>query len=717
MPSTVSSSPPSGKCSDHAEGQLHCSQSFRVTESFNHYTLGIWDLYIEKPPIKWQIPIFPLITDSAQFITDLRYLWRAIRDLSSPLLFARLAVSAALALSPAASLWFTGKFLQQVQATINDQELDGSMMIQLTCGRVACSLTQCLLERIDGWLYLAFDDFVKRHYSQYAFEHVARIDVPTFMDPTASQRLDAVSLRYGFCPVGRTVDSLLRSGCSILVLFTQVHVLVAILHEQGIGSHLSFLTCLCHLAVCLLTQMELTNSSLEGLAYAATTRNQDYVKMEGLKQLVSDREHRQEIVANGLGPYLSRHFLELSCRLGNRGGEFWSHFLIYQRKINHTTHLLKWFAGELPEIAFVFIMARNMSNLPMVLAAFTLVQSAAKNLRLNLNSILQQTGDFASQLTNLRAIYGVSEIENQIIDGTQRLDPSFAGISLEFQDVSFQYPGSKTYALRRVSFRVKQGQLCVIVGFNGSGKSTILKLAGRIYDATEGTIRVNGRDIRELKLDDLHRSIAVLFQDYTLFPVSIKDNIALGNPKYATDLELVAEAARLGGADAVIKRLPDGWNTYLSRPDSVHDVIRIQREDESGTIDRTLRQLTGTQPPQGLSGGQQQRIAVARTFMHTLGPDSSVGLLLFDEPSAALDPVAEHDLFSKLHGFRGKRTMVFSTHRFGNLTKYADIIVVYRLVRRYMNETTIVETGTHEELIQAKGDYARLWQLQAEAFR
>lgn len=133
------------------------------------------------------------------------------------------------------------------------------------CGRVACSLAQCVLERVDGWLYLAFDDFVKRHYSRFAFEHIARIDVPTFMDPSVSQQLDAVSLRYGFCSVGRTLDSLLRSGCNIIVLFTQVSVLVSILREQGMGTTLGFLTCLCHLVVCALTQAELSNSSLEGL--------------------------------------------------------------------------------------------------------------------------------------------------------------------------------------------------------------------------------------------------------------------------------------------------------------------------------------------------------------------------------------------------------------------------------------------------------------------
>ncbi|KAH9064974.1 HlyB/MsbA family ABC transporter [Lactarius vividus] len=703
---------PSEKCNySLTNGDLpQRTESFGTTKTFDHQTLGIWDLYIEKPSLKWNIPLCPFLADKSQFIDDLQYLWRAIHDLSGPLLLARLAVSAALALSPAASLWFTGSFLRLVQATINDGELDGHTLIRLMCGRVACSLAQCLFERIDGWLYLAFDDFAKRHYSRYAFEHVARIDVPTFMDPSVSQRLDAVSLRYGFCTVGRTLDSLLRSGCSIVVLFTQISVLVAILREQGMGTTLGFLTCLCHLVVCALTQMELSNSSLEGLAYAATTRNEDYVKMEGLKQLVSDREHRQEIVVNGLGPYLSRQFLELSCRLGNRAGEFWSHFLIYQRKTNHAIHLVKWFAGELPEVAFILIVSQKLVNFPMALAAFTLTQSAAKNLRLNLNSIFQQTGDFASQLSNLRAIYAVSEIQNQVVDGTEDLNPNRDGVSLEFEDVSFKYPGSKSYALRHVSFKVQPGQLCVIVGFNGSGKSTILKLTARIFDATEGTIRINGRDVRTLKLDDLRRSMAVLFQDYSLFPVSIKDNIALGNPNHAADQDLINEAARLGGADSVIRRLSDNWDTYICRPDSVHDVIRIQHKDDDGAIDRQLRRMTGTQLPQGLSGGQQQRIAVARTFMHTLGSDTAVGLLLFDEPSAALDPVAEHDLFSRLHESRGKRTMVFSTHRFGNLTKYADIIL-------YMNETEVVESGTHEQLMEAKGDYAHLWKLQAAAFQ
>ncbi|KAI0257854.1 P-loop containing nucleoside triphosphate hydrolase protein [Gloeopeniophorella convolvens] len=700
--------------SDHAKSdRSKRPDDLDLPTGFRHHAFGIWDLYVEVPLIKWRLPLLPNTADRTQLLNNLQYLVMAVRDLSSPVLFSRLAVSSALSLSPAISLWFTGNFLRVVQDVSRGKELDKTKVVLLACGRVACSLAHCLLERADGWLYLAFDDFVKRYYAQYAFEHIARVDLPTFMDPLVSQQLNAVSLRYGFCSVGRTIDNLLRSGCNVFVLFAQVSVLLTILHEQRIGVVLSLATCFCHLVICILSQKEISHSNLDGLSYAATTRNQDYIKSEGLKQLVSDGEHRQEIVAGGLGQYLTNHFLELNARLGNRGGEFWSHFLQNQRQMNSTLHMLKWVAGELPEIIFTIIIVQNLGDLPMALATFTLVQATAKNLRFNLSSIFQQSGDIANQLANLRSIYAIRDIKNKVPDGTLGLRDGLVdggGISLEFVNVSFRYPGSDSYALRDVSFRVSRGHLCVIVGSNGSGKSTILKLVARIYDATEGTILINGRNIRELKLGDLRRSIAVLFQDYTLFPLSIKDNIAFGDTRHATDTGLIRKAARLGGADVVIKRLPEKWDTYLSRPDSVHNVIRIQREDKTGEIDRTLRQMTGMQPPQGLSGGEQQRIAVARTFMRTLATDSSVGLLLFDEPSAALDPVAEHDLFSRLHESRGNRTMIFSSHRFGKLTKHADVIM-------YMNESAVVEIGTHERLMEAQGAYARLWRLQAEAFK
>ena len=221
----------------------------------------------------------------------------------------------------------------------------------------------------------------------------------------------------------------------------------------------------------------------------------------------------------------------------------------------------------------------------------------------------------------------------------------------------------------------------MIVGSNGSGKSTVLKLILRLYDPTEGEILIDDKDIKELKLADLRECVSVLFQDYTHFPLSVSsssciyplpsdspqigDNIALGSPQCAHDSDKVREAARLGGAEGFVDKLPEGFDTYLDRP---------VRDYYSGIPDGT-KSLFGKPVNFGgigkamgvpknsnsvhLSGGQMQRLAVyvfwpcffpyteslsrSRSFMRSLlSEGQSIGLLLFDEPSAALDPTAEH---------------------------------------------------------------------------
>jgi len=314
-------------------------------------------------------------------------------------------------------------------------------------------------------------------------------------------------------------------------------------------------------------------------------------------------------------------------------------------------------------------------------------------------------------------MYEISNIQNRIPDGQEPFPENQqtlnTGICVEFINVSFKYPGSDTYALRNTSFKIEGGQLCVIVGANGSGKSTILKLIGRIYDTTEGEILIGGKNIKMLKLSDLRRALCVLFQDYTHFPLSIQENIGLGDPENATNQEKIQEAARLGGASEFISRLPDGFETYIDRP--VQDMYSNMPEGTTTLfgrpVDYSLVRSAGGMDTSStvLSGGQMQRLAVSRTFMRSLISESNVGLLLFDEPSASLDPTAEHDFFERLRKLRGNKTMIFSSHRFGNLTRHADLIL-------YMDDSVIVEEGTHNELLESQGEYARIWNLQAQAF-
>ena len=215
---------------------------------------------------------------------------------------------------------------------------------------------------------------------------------------------------------------------------------------------------------------------------------------------------------------------------------------------------------------------------------------------------------------------------------------------------------------------------------------------------------------------------------------------------------------RHGGASEFIARLPNGLDTYLERP--VRDCYAGLPDGASvfgGKVDNgVLQGIMGTPADNALSGGEMQRIAVARTFMRSASEEHKVGLLLFDEPSASLDPAAEQgmtfpavksvcfrngdggsfasvsDLFSRLRELRGDKTMIFSTHRFGDLTRHADIImwvpsfswapliacvILTGRCHRHMKDSVILETGTHEPLMKQEGsDYARLWHIQAKAF-
>ncbi|KAH8996470.1 P-loop containing nucleoside triphosphate hydrolase protein [Lactarius hatsudake] len=443
-----------------------------------------------------------------------------------------------------------------------------------------------------------------------------------------------------------------------------------------------------------------------GNTWAAITRNNDYIRMEGLNRVVKDTKHRKELVAGGLAEFLTEEYRSLADRLGGRANDFFAAYFSYVRT---------------PTLEPISLLRVPLKELPQII--FTL-QAVKKPI---ITIIFEKMGSISDRLSSLRKLYEAENIPNKVVDGTipfpENAQSISDGISLEFRctlgvasgihrNVSFRYPGSEQYALRDVSFKVLPGQLCVIVGSNGSGKSTILKLSARIFDPIEGSILINGLDIKTLKLADLRRAMAILFQDYTLFPLSIRDNIGLGNPRLAGDDAAIEEAARLGGASELIARLPDGFDTYLERP--VHDQYMGLPEGTRKlfgrkVVDRPLRSTDNTSDHE-LSGGQRQRLAVARTFMRSSTMEQEVGLLMFDEPSASLDPTAEHDLFSRLRKLRGNKTMIFSTHRFGNLTRHADIIL-------YMNDSAIVEAGTHEELLgHEDSDYGRLWRMQAEAF-
>ncbi len=254
--------------------------------------------------------------------------------------------------------------------------------------------------------------------------------------------------------------------------------------------------------------------------------------------------------------------------------------------------------------------------------------------------------------------------------------PAVLKQGLEFRDVSFRYPERDGWALRHINLHIAPGEKLALVGQNGAGKTTMIKLLTRLYDPTEGQILLDGVDLRDYDPEDLRKKIGVIFQDFVRYQLSARENIGFGQIDQLENEERILEAAERGGADDVMDELPQGLDTMLGR--------WFNQGNE-------------------LSGGQWQKIALSRAFMR----DGEV--LVLDEPTAALDAEREYEIFQRFRALTEGKIAVLISHRFSTV-RMADTIAV-------IEGGTISESGTHEELLLRGGTYARLFEMQAAGYR
>lgn len=247
---------------------------------------------------------------------------------------------------------------------------------------------------------------------------------------------------------------------------------------------------------------------------------------------------------------------------------------------------------------------------------------------------------------------------------------------IRFDGVGFAYPGQDKFALRGINLFIPAGQSLALVGHNGAGKTTFIKLLSGLYQPTEGRILLDGQDLRTLPEEVLQRRIGVVFQDFNQYQFSVRENIAFGSVEHLADEPRIERAVQRGGAEEIVRGLPSGLETMLGR--------WFQKGVE-------------------LSGGQWQRVALARAFMR-----EQADILILDEPTAALDAEAEHQVFQRFAELSAGRTALLISHRFPTV-RMADRIVV-------LEGGGIVEEGSHDELLAAGGRYASLFALQAKGY-
>jgi ATP-binding cassette, subfamily B, bacterial len=385
--------------------------------------------------------------------------------------------------------------------------------------------------------------------------------------------------------------------------------------------------------------------------------------------LLTNGYFAKDVRMAGLGPLLLRRFSDLRTKLREER--------IRLSRSRSLADIATQSAAALAVFgSYVFIAHQTLAGV-LTLGSLVMYFQAVQRGQTVLQEMLSGLARLYEHNLFLHNLEEFLEIEPRIVAPPDPLPvprPLRSGLVVE--GVGFQYPGGSRRVLHDVSLSVRPGEMVALIGANGCGKTTLLKLLARLYEPDSGSIRLDGVDLRQFDPAELRRNIAVLFQDFACYAYSVRDNIWFGRVHEPPDEARIVRAAEDAGFTGALSRLPEGYDTILGR--------QFERGSE-------------------LSGGEWQKLALARAFY------SDAQLLILDEPSSALDARAEADLFTQIRRDATDRAAIVVSHRFSTV-RMADRIYV-------MDEGRIIEGGTHEELVRLAGTYARLFEIQAAPYR
>jgi ATP-binding cassette subfamily B protein len=582
----------------------------------------------------------------------LNIVWRSGRGVVTAGLLLRVLAS----LQPIALL-AVGKFIIDniYQVLAKHQPVPRSLW-WLVAAEFAIAVLGNILTRATDYTDSLLADKYMRHVGIEVMRHAAQLDLIAYEDPLFYDRLERARVQATdrlamIQMLGRLIQQVLTTiTLSISIIYFSpwlLLLLIAGVLPAFIGeTHFAFL------------------GYAKNFRQTTAKRQLDYLRVLG-----GSKEAAKELKLFRLSGFLTDRFTRLSDE-------------IYEENVALSRR--KLIAGAVLSVigtlgyysAYVYVIWRTVTG-ALTLGSLTLLAGAILQASSNIQQIFSTLSGVADQalfLTDLLAFFEMQPTIRSKPNALPAPRPIVRGF--EFRNVSFAYPGSERRILRNLNFRLGPGDRVALIGENGEGKTTIVKLITRLYDPTEGQILLDGVDLREYDLDDLYREIGVIFQDFMRYEMTARENIATGRIEELENRREIEMAAHKSLADGVIAKLPLAYEQQLGR-----------------------RFETGVD----LSGGEWQKLALARAYLR------DAQLLVLDEPTAALDARSEFEVFERFAELTEGKMALFISHRFSTV-RMADRIVVLAGGR-------IVEEGNHAQLVALGGRYAEMFELQAASYR
>ena len=526
---------------------------------------------------------------------------------------------------------------------------------------VILAVTMAALLRVIDYLDSVLADRYTHYVSIRVMDQASKLDLTTYEDPVFYDRLERARVQAtDRLAMIQQLGRLLQQSVTTLA-FTGVLLQSSpwLLLLMAAGVFPSFLG----------------ETHYAFLGYAKNFRQTPAKRqMDYLRQVAASREGAKELKLFGLSGFLTGRFRQISQRICEENVA-----LSLRKLFWGGSFALVGTLGYYGSYAFVIWRALHGAyNIGVFTFLTTAIQQASSNLQ-QAFSTASGIADQALFLTDLIAFFEMKPTLRSKPDALPAPRPIRAGF--EFRNVSFSYPGTDRYVLRDFNFTFVPGERIALIGENGEGKTTVVKLITRLYDVTEGQILLDGVDLRDYSIEDLHHEIGVIFQDFMRYEMTARENIIVGrvdgngSPE-SIRLACIEEAARKSQASQVIRKLPERYDQMLGR--------RFE-----GGVD--------------LSTGEWQRMALARAYLR------DAQLLILDEPTAALDAKSELQVFERFAELTAGKMALLISHRFSTV-RMADRIVV-------LEAGKLVEEGTHAQLLASGGRYASMFEMQAASYR